>query len=444
MNIVYQFLTFLVVLGIIVLVHELGHYVAARLMKIRVEVFSFGFGKRLFGRKIGDTDFRVSLVPIGGYVRMAGEEDFDPAHPAPDQFMAKNRAQKIFTLLMGPLMNLVLALLLITGVNMSGVEVDAYKLDPPAIGYIVKGSPAEKAGLRPGDMLLAINNRKTPTWKEVEITIGTNPKESLKLDFLRAGAARTTRLDVGSSSRYEIGYAGFYWPLPAEIDRVSPGYPAAQAGLRPGDRITAVDGHPVATYFELADIIHAAPGKELQLDVQRVGESFSTRLTPVAENGIGLIGFNVRIATTRVQYGLVAAVRNSFKEAGRLIRLTFDAFRKIAQRKMSVRSFSGPIEIARVSQQALESGFANFFMLIAFISLQLGIVNLFPIPGLDGGHLLIFSIEAVIRRDLNQRLKNILLYAGFAFLLALMAFVVLNDIAKTLPNGWKTLLPFLD
>lgn len=150
MNIVYQFLTFLVVLGIIVLVHELGHYFAARLMKIRVEVFSFGFGRRLFGRKIGDTDFRVSLVPVGGYVRMAGEEDFDPAHPAPDQFMAKNRAQKIFTLVMGPLMNLVLALLLITGVNMSGVEVDAYKLEPPAIGYVVKGSPAEKRGCAPG------------------------------------------------------------------------------------------------------------------------------------------------------------------------------------------------------------------------------------------------------------------------------------------------------
>ena len=443
MNIIYQFLIFLVVLGIIVLVHELGHYVAARLMKIRVEVFSFGFGKRLFGWKIGDTDFRVSLVPIGGYVRMAGEEDFDPAHAAPDQFMAKNRAQKIFTLLLGPLMNLVLALLLITGVNMSGVETDAYKLEKPTIGYIEKGSPAEKAGLLPGDALLAINGRKTPTWKEVEITIGTNPKESLRLDFLRQGAAKTTTLNVSSNSRDEIGYAGFYWLLPAEIDRVAAGYPAAKAGLRPGDRITAVNGRPVATYFELVDIIHAAAGKELQMDFQRHEQSLSARLTPVAEDGIGRIGFNVKIATTRVQYGLVAAVGNSFQEAGRLIRLTFDAFRKIAQRKISVKSFSGPIEIARVSQQALESGFANFFMLIAFISLQLGIINLFPIPGLDGGHLLIFTIEAIIRRDLNQKLKNVLLYAGFAFLLALMAFVVLNDIAKTLPKGWQSLLPFL-
>jgi regulator of sigma E protease len=444
MNVLYQFLTFLAVLGLIVLVHELGHYIAARLMKIRVEVFSFGFGKRLFGRKIGDTDFRVSLVPVGGYVRMAGEEDFDPQHAAPDQFMAKNRAQKIFTLLMGPVMNLLLALVLIVAVNMGGIEVDSYKLEKPVIGYIVKGSPAEKAGLLPGDLLLVIDGRRTPTWKEAEIAVGTNPKQSVKVEFLRAGVGRGVELRIGASTRYEIGYAGFYWQLPAVIDRVAAGYPAARAGLRPGDRIVAVDGRPVATYFELADIIHAAPGKPLQLAYERGGAAMETRLTPVAENGVGIIGFNVELPTTKVDYGFFAAVKNSFQEAGRLTLLTFDAFKKLIQRKISVKSLSGPIEIARVSQEALASGFSNFFMLIAFISLQLGIVNLFPIPGLDGGHLLIFTIEAVIRRDLSQKLKNVLVYAGFAFLISLMVFVILNDIAKTLPKGWGSLLPFLD
>jgi regulator of sigma E protease len=441
MNVIYQFLIFLVVLGIIVLVHELGHYIAARLMKIRVEVFSFGLGKRLFGKKIGDTDFRVSLVPVGGYVRMAGEEDFDPEHAAPDQFMAKNRAQKIFTLLMGPLMNLVLALLLIVAVNMGGVDIDSYKLEKPVIGYIEKDSPAAKAGLLPGDLLLAINGKMTPDWKEVEITIGTNPKENLKIDFRRDGTLRTTELKVATRSRYEIGYAGFYWQLPAVIGDIVRDYPAWKAGLKPGDQITAVNGHAVANYFELADLIHASPGKPMDLAYQRDGLALSTRLTPVAESGI--IGFTVKIATTKIRYGLAAAVTNSFQEAGRLMFLTFNAFKKIIQRKLSVKSFSGPIEIARVSQQALESGFPNFFMLIAFISLQLGIVNLFPIPGLDGGHMLIFTIEAAIRRDLNQKLKNILLYAGFAFLLSLMVFIVLNDIAKTLPKGWQSLVPFL-
>jgi regulator of sigma E protease len=443
MNVIYQFLTFLVVLGIIVLVHEFGHFVAARLMKIRVEVFSFGFGKRLFGKKSGDTDFRVSLFPLGGYVRMAGEEEFDPEHPKPDEFMAKNRAQKIFTLLMGPFMNILLALLLIIIVNLGGVKTDAYKLQKPVIGYVEKGSPAEKAGLLPGDTLLAINDKKTTDWKEVEITIGTSPKESLKIDLARRGQPLTVTLNVASSSRYEIGYAGFYWQLPAEIGQIMKNYPAWKAGLQPGDVVTAIDGRPIGNYFELADIIHQSPGKVLHLTYTRNGRTLSCQLTPVDESGVGIIGFNVKIAVTKVHYGLLAAVQASFQEAGRLTLLTFNAFKKIIQRKISIKSFSGPMEIARVSQQALISGFDNFFMLIAFISLQLGIVNLFPIPGLDGGHLLIFTIEAIIRRDLNQKLKTVLVYIGFSFLITLMVFVILNDISKTLPNGWKSLLPFL-
>ncbi len=280
MNVIYQFLTFLVVLGIIVLVHELGHYIAARLMKIRVEVFSFGFGKRLFGKKIGATDFRVSLIPVGGYVRMAGEEEYDPQNPRPDEFMAKNRAQKIFTLLMGPLMNLLLALLLIIMVNMGGVEIDSYKLEKPVIGYIEKGSPAEKSGLRPGDMLLAIQGKTTPNWKEVEITIGTNPKENLQIDYLRNNVRQTTMLKVASSSRYEIGYAGFYWELPAVINEVAKGYPAWKAGLRPGDMITAVNDQPLATYFELSNIIRKSPEKPLTLSYMRNQSLRTTRLTP--------------------------------------------------------------------------------------------------------------------------------------------------------------------
>jgi regulator of sigma E protease len=443
MNIIYQLFTFMFVLGIIVLVHEFGHYIAARLMKIRVEVFSFGFGKRLFGKKVGATDFRVSLFPLGGYIRMAGDEEFDPEHPKADEFMAKNRAQKIFTLLMGPCMNVLLALLLIIIVNMGGVETDAYKLEKPVIGYIEAGSPAEKAGLLPGDTLLAINNRKTTNWKEVEITVGTNPKENLKVDFSRQDKPLSTSLNVISASRYEIGYAGFYWQLPAEIGQVIKNYPAWKAGLQPGDMITMVDGRPISNYFDLAAIIHQSPGKPLLLVYKRGERILSSQLTPLAENGRGLIGFNVKIATTKVNYGLFASIQISFQESVRLTFLTINAFKKIIQRKISVKSFSGPMEIARISQQALVSGFANFFMLIAFISLQLGIVNLFPIPGLDGGHLLIFTIEAIIRRDLNQKLKTVLVYIGFAFLITLMVFVILNDIAKTLPNGWKSLLPFL-
>ena len=166
-------------------------------------------------------------------------------------------------------------------------------------------------------------------------------------------------------------------------------------------------------------------------------------VVPRSERGTGVIGFNVHISTSTYRFGFAQALTRSVKESVRLTRLTFDAFQKMITGKLSPKNLSGPIEIAKFSQQALVSGLSNFFMLIAFISLQLGIINLFPIPGLDGGHLLIFIIEAVIRRDLNRKLKSILIYAGFSLLIALMVFVILNDIAKALPHGWASILPFL-
>ena len=435
---------FLVVLGINVLIHELGHFVAAKLMKIRVEVFSFGFGKRLFGRRIGQTDFRVSLVPVGGYVRLAGEEDFDPAHPKPDEFSSKNRAQKIFTLILGPIMNLLLAVVLIAAINMTGVEIESYKLDKPLIGYVEKNSPADMAGLQKGDMILSINQRAIPNWKELEIVIGTNPKENLQIDFSRKRSRQTTHLIVDSVSRYELGYAGIYWDLPAEVETIAENYPAQKAGLAKGDRILAVDHRSVGNYFELKDIILGAADQKLLFTVERDRKQLEFPIVPRKEGGGGVIGFNVHIATSTYRYGFGESLQRSVKESVRLTLLTFHAFEKMLKGKLSPKNLSGPIEIAKFSQQALVSGLSNFFMLIAFISLQLGIVNLFPVPGLDGGHLLIFVIEAIIRRDLNSKLKAILIYAGFALLITLMVFVILNDIAKTLPRGWGSIFPFLN
>ncbi len=434
---------FLIVLGINVLVHELGHFIAAKLMKIRVEVFSFGFGKRLFGRKIGQTDFRVSLFPVGGYVRLAGEEESDPDHPKPDEFLSKNRAQKIFTLALGPAMNLLLAVALIAVINMAGVEIESYKLEKPVIGYVEKDSPAEKAGLQRGDLILAINQKTISDWKELEIVIGTSPKENLPIDFLRDGSRRSTHVKVGALSKYELGYAGIYWNLPAEVETVADNYPAQKAGLVKGDMILAVDRHPVVNYFELKDIILRSANRTLWLTVSREGKSRDFAVVPRSERGTGVIGFTVHISTSTYRYGFSQALVRSVKESVRLTRLTFDAFKKMITGRLSPKNLSGPIEIAKFSQQALVSGLSNFFMLIAFISLQLGIINLFPIPGLDGGHLLIFIIEAVIRRDLNRKLKAILIYAGFSLLIALMVFVILNDVAKALPHGWGSILPFL-
>ena len=436
-------LVFSVVLGIIVIVHEFGHFIAARLMGVRVETFSFGFGKRIFGKKIGDTDFRVSVFPLGGYVKMAGEDEYDPDNLKTDEFQAKNRAQKIFILLMGPLMNIILALLILTIINITGVESEKYKSEPPAIGLIAEESPAEKAGLEVGDLILSIDGRKVKDWKELELEVGSNPDNLIKIVYKRGGKQFSTELMVESDNEYNIGDAGFYWKYRVMIGSVKDNSPASLAGIQPDDIIYSINGDDI-TPFNITKIISDNPGNPLDFRIKR-GKSFiEKKITPQKagdriEIGVGLIQYSPMI---NVKYGFFDAVSKSIRDTIRLTALVFDAFRKMIVGKLSAKNLSGPIEIAKFSKRAFDSGLSEFFMLIAFISLQLGIVNLFPIPALDGGHLMIYSIESLIRREFSMKVKLALINVGFFILLTLMAFVILNDIAKNLPNGWNSFLPF--
>ncbi len=434
---------FLIVLGVIVLVHEFGHFLAARLTRTRVEVFSFGFGKRLFGRKFGDTDFRVSLIPLVGYVRLAGEEDQEPGQARADEFLSKNRGQRFLIMVMGAVMNMVLAVILITITHLGGIETDAYKLEPPVIGWVEPGSPAEKAGIRPGDRIERVGAHETNTWKELELAIGTNPKETLEVKYRRDGQPATTRLAITSTSELELGYAGLYWNLPVKIQTLAAQYPAKQAGLQEGDRIVAVNGEPVPNYFAFRALLRQSAGRPLPMRIVRGSQELDKTVVPVDEDGVGVIGFTVAIDSRRVRYGLWGAFTGSLRESRRLMFLTVTSLQKMVRGKISAKQLSGPIEIAKYSQVALQSGASSFLMLLAFISLQLGFINLLPVPGLDGGHLLILGVETVFRRDLPARLKNALVYAGLSLLILLMVFVVGNDIAKTLPQGWKSIIPFL-
>ncbi|MFC2146387.1 RIP metalloprotease RseP [Acidobacteriota bacterium] len=499
-------LPFIIVLGIIVIVHELGHYIAARLMGVRVEVFSFGFGLRLFGKKIGETDFRFSLIPLGGYVKMAGEEEYDPKDLKPYEFHAKNRGQKIFILVMGPVMNVLLAFLIFTVINITGVKVPVYRFYPPQIGYVEIGSPAEKAGIQKGDMIRTIEGRSINDWEELEIIIGANANQELPVEYERDGQLKKTQMKIGSISRHNIGDAGIHWDFKTQISEVTGDSPAFHAGLKVNDILLTVNSKPIG-YFEIVSVISKSAGKPLQFRVKRGENEFdmeivpkkvyfletqpietleeveeklkeikekvkdldfsiypregkykiisetmdtapdpgtyqaTTLLTP-GDKGIIGVGMAAYSPTIEKSYGFFAAMGHSVDKMIDLVDLVFNAIRKMIVGKLSPKSLSGPIEIASFSQKALESGFSSFFLLIAFISLQLGLINLLPIPALDGGHLMIFSVESVIRRDFSPKVKNVLMNVGFFILIALMVFIVLNDIAKNLPNGWNSLLPF--
>lgn len=447
MTFLSSILAFLIVFGIIVLVHEFGHYIAARLVGVRVEVFSFGFGKRIWGKKVGHTDYRLSLVPLGGFIRMAGEEEYDPDDIKPYEFPAKNRGQRMFILVMGALMNLFLAFIIFTTINITGVEIEKYKQEAPVLNYIQKDSPAEKAGLKPGDRIVSLGGREIEDWKDLELNISANPNENLEVVFLRGGERKTVFVDVESVSRYSLGSVGVFYGFTTRIDDVDKDSPAEKAGFKKEDLLVEIDGEPV-TVWDVSKRIGPSAGKEMNFKVKRGDQFLELKAVPVEIEkdgekkgiiGVAMSGDNSTIITHYGVWGGMVKAKNDMVE---LTFFIFNAFRKMIVGKISARQLSGPIEIAQVSQRAMEQGPGSLFLLIAFISLQLGLVNLLPIPVLDGGHLMILSIETIIRRDFNNRIKIVLMNMGFFLLVGIMAFVLLNDLAKVLPNGWSSFWPF--
>ena len=442
-----------VVLGVMIFVHELGHFTAAKWFGVRVLTFSLGFGKRLFGFKIGDTDYRVSLLPLGGYVKMAGEEPSDSvisgsenpessgaASATPDddpgKFLSKPRWQRFVVIAMGPAMNIAMALAVLTCLYRYHFQKPAYEEQPARVGALEPGSPAAEAGLMPGDLILRLDRIRNPKWEDLVPKVLTSAGQTIPIDVLRDGRQIELKITPKATKQDQVGYIGVDPYQPAVIAEVEPGLPAGRAGLRPGDQIVAVNGLKAYSYPSVQQEIQAANGKEVDVTVERQGKEFHVRLTPVYTEVPGgkVWRIGVRFPNDYVareipwSQALASAVdfnlRNSL--------LTFDVLGKILTRHMSPRSLSGPIGIAQISGAAFRAGFPELLMIVSFISLQLGIFNLVPIPILDGGAILLLLIETAIRRDLSIAFKERFLQVGMAFLLILAAFLVYNDIVKTL------------
>lgn len=434
-------LSFLVVLTVVVIIHELGHFITAKLLRIRAEVFSMGFGKRVFGFKWGETDYRLSAIPLGGYVRLSGEQNED-AKGQPDEFLSHPRWQRIFVYVMGPAMNVVLAVGLFSIAYMIGVEEPAYREQPPLIGYVEKESPAQNAGMTIGDLIVEIEGRKVATWNDVEMAISTSPDKEMDIAVERDHTRVPVSIITTSKTRYSIGYAGFTPRIPTRIQAVSNGMPAARAGLQQGDVIVSIDSTPVTTFQEVSALIRAHPGTEMVFAIRRGADLLEKRITPKNEKGIGIIGVSPAQDTVMRAYPFLRAIEEGGKQCWELSTLVFQVLRKYFQREMPISNLSGPLDIAAISYSIAQTGLSEFLSFLAAISLQLGIINLLPIPVLDGGHIFLLGIESAARRDLSLRVKERILQFGFALIILLMGFVLINDIVKFLPESLYKYVPW--
>jgi regulator of sigma E protease len=424
-----------ILLGVMILIHELGHYLAARLVGVKVETFSFGFGPRLVGLKRGETDFRISAVPFGGYVRMLGEQPGDEPSADPRSFQAKPRWQRALIVVSGPLMNIVLAIVIVTGLYMHGFPKEVTSSDP-VITSLEPDSAAAKAGLQPGDRIVQINNRKDPTWTDLLTQEALNANHPLRIVVDRNGRKLnftvTPRMDV----KQGVGVAG--WRGDVQIGQVVKGSPAEAAGLKPGDLLIKVNGQPVASAATVQQAVIQSRGKPVQVTVMRGGRIQDLSVTPVPSGDSKMpwrIGIAFRMPVEMVKLGFGPALQESVRLNVQNATLIFQVLGSIVERRVSPKTLAGPIGMAKMSSEAAHEGPSSFFGWMALVSLNLAIFNLLPIPILDGGTLLMLVIEMLTQREMSMQVKETVFKLGFVFLMMIVVFVIYNDISRILTNS---------
>ncbi len=430
LHILGNVLAFVFALGVIIFVHEAGHLLVAKAFRMRVLTFSLGFGKRLWGRRRGETDYRISAVPLGGYVKLAGEDPDEEGHD-PRDFPNRPRWQRILVYLAGPAMNGVLAVLLVAGLFMVGVDVPALQSIPAEVGSVEAGSPGDAAGIRPGDRIVAIDARPVEQWKQVAFAIMTSVGRELAVEVERDGERLLFTVVPARLAEYEIGDAGIYPRLLPRIAQLVAGAPAAEAGLRVGDEVRAVDGRSLANAAELIAHIETRAGTPVRLEIVRGGAPLAITVVPATVDGKGRIGV---LLSLQQRYGPARAFVESLRFNGEIARQSLVVVGKIFTREVKARSaLAGPIEIAAQSGQAARAGWKSLVYLMAVISTSIGLLNLFPIPVLDGGQIALLLVESTLRRDLPDRVKERVNQTGLALIVLLMLTVLYFDLAKNLP-----------
>jgi regulator of sigma E protease len=439
---VQNFLWLLVLIGVMIIIHEAGHFWAARWFDVRVEVFSFGFGPRLFGFRKGETDYRFSAILFGGYVKMTGEQPGDEDADDPRSFLAKPRWQRLIIGFAGPFMNVILAVGLLAGLFMVKYEKMADADQRPIIGHVLKDSAAAKAGIREGDLIVRFDGKSDPTWEDISLKEVAAAGRALEVTVERDHKSIQTTVTPVLDDRSGVGTVGWAPKAEVQVGELSPGMPAEKAGLQKGDLLLSANGQPIQSMYTFQEIIQASQGKPVELDFERNGRHQSLMLTPVYKKiDIGptrwVVGFmperHLKLVTTRLSF--TAALAESIDQNVKGGTLIFKFLRGIIERRMSPKTLEGPIRIAQLSGEAAREGPSAFIILMSMVSLNLAIFNLLPIPILDGGLILMLIVEMLMRRDLSLQVKETVFKVGFVFLMVVVAFVIYNDISKILPAG---------
>jgi regulator of sigma E protease len=417
-------------LAVIILVHEAGHLLVAKAFRVRVLTFSIGFGKRIWGFRRGDTDYRLSAVPLGGYVRMSGEHPGEETGD-PDDFLSKPRWQRILVYLAGPTMNVLLSIAVVAGLFMAGGVAAQYLSQmAPLVGGTEEGSSAAAAGIRQGDRIVAVDGKPAKVWQDVLMAMLASRPVALTLE--RDGHALTATVTPKKDPRYEIGdLAGLLPSVRPRIIRVLPGSPAEAAGFQPGDEILDVGGQAIFDARQFIDVLARYPGQRVDIRVARDGREQPLSVVPRSEGKAVRIGTEIGIER---RYGLGQALVKSVQYNLSVVESTVEFLGKVVRGEVSAKgAVGGPIEIAHQSGEAARLGFRELLHLLALISLSIAMLNLMPIPILDGGNIFILLVEGVMRRDLSLRLKEVVAQVGIAMILLLMVVVFSLDLMRNVP-----------
>lgn len=425
--------SFIVVLGILVFVHELGHFLVAKALGVGVDRFSIGFPPKMLGFRYKETEYCLSWIPLGGYVKLRGEDPGEVVDPGdPGLYSSRPPRQRAGIVAAGPIMNLTLSFILMPLVFMIGMNIPAFFESPVQVAWVVPDSVADKAGVKKGDVLTRLGDREIAHWEELFEAAALATGEEIPLEVERGSETITVPVQV-EDLKNGSGL-GILPSLEPVIGSLAPGYPAVKAGLEAGDRILSVGGLPVSHWNEMAQIIHGSPGKSVTIEIDRDGQRLSLNVVPRLDekSGQGLVGISPENETISRRFPFMEAVSRGFERNVELLGLTFKFIWDLLTFNTSLKLLGGPIMIFQVTGEVAKAGISEFIAFMAFLSLQLGILNLLPIPVLDGGHLLFLGIEGIKGRPMEPRAREMAQRIGFFLLMLLILVVSYNDILRIL------------